>query len=96
MQVQLSKYLSFVLRHGAQKEGIAIRPDGFCFVKDILDKPKAKKFTLDHIKQVVEDNDKKRFELTEIEGVLMIRAVQGHSIQVVKTEELLEPVKNPF
>ena len=96
MQVQLSKYLSFVLRHGAEKEGIAIRKDGFCLVHDILAKPKAKKFSLNHIKQVVDCNDKKRFELKEIEGVLMIRAVQGHSLKEVKTEDLLEPIKNPF
>lgn len=41
-QVELSKYLSFVLRHGAEKEGIAIQPDGFVKVQDILAKPKLK------------------------------------------------------
>jgi len=76
--VQLSKYLSFVLRHGAAKEGIAIQSDGFVKVADLLAKPKLKnqwKVGLDHIKVVVSDNDKKRFELSEVNGELMIRAV---------------------
>jgi 2'-phosphotransferase len=99
MQVQLSKFLSYVLRHGAAKEGIEMGSDGYVKIDDILEKPKLKKqwkTTLDHIKVVVNSNDKKRFELKEIDGVLMIRAVQGHSIKTVKTEDLLEPIKNPF
>jgi len=99
MQVQLSKFLSYVLRHGAAKEGIEMGSDGYVKIDDLLAKPKLKnqwKTTLDHIKVVVNSNDKKRFELKEIDGVLMIRAVQGHSIKTVKTEDLLEPIKNPF
>lgn len=77
-QVQLSKYLSFVLRHGAEKEGIAIQPDGFVKVADILAKPKLKnqwKVNFEHVLFVVNSNDKKRFELKEVDGVQMIRAV---------------------
>jgi RNA:NAD 2'-phosphotransferase (TPT1/KptA family) len=40
-------------------------------------------FTIDHIKYVNENNDKKRFEIQEIDGVPMIRAVQGHSMKEV-------------
>lgn len=45
---------------------------------------------------VVEDNNKKRFELKRNEDfpdLWLIRAVQGHSISAVKDEELLEPLK---
>ena len=51
---------------------------------------------MEHILVVVHSNDKKRFELKEIDGVQMIRAVQGHSIAAVKTDDLLEQIKNPF
>lgn len=99
MQVQLSKFLSYVLRHGAAKEGIEMGSDGYVKIDDLLAKPKLKnqwKTSIDHIKVVVNSNDKKRFELKKIDGVMMIRAVQGHSIKTVKTEDLLEPIKNPF
>ena len=35
-------------------------------------------------------------ELTEKDGVVLIRAAQGHSIIAVKTEDLLKPLTNPF
>jgi RNA:NAD 2'-phosphotransferase (TPT1/KptA family) len=35
-KTRLSKTLSYVLRHGAEKEGISIRPDGFVLVNDLV------------------------------------------------------------
>jgi RNA:NAD 2'-phosphotransferase (TPT1/KptA family) len=35
-KTRLSKTLSYVLRHGAEKEGIPIRPDGFALVDDLV------------------------------------------------------------
>ena len=35
-KTRLSKSLSYVLRHGAEKEGIPIRPDGFVLVDDLV------------------------------------------------------------
>ncbi len=34
--VRISKYLSYLLRHGAEKEGLAMRADGFARVEDIV------------------------------------------------------------
>lgn len=34
--VQLSKSMSYLLRHGAEKERVPIRPDGFVKVDDLL------------------------------------------------------------
>lgn len=34
--VRISKALSYILRHGAVKEGIAIGPDGYVKLTDIL------------------------------------------------------------
>lgn len=35
-KTRLSKTLSYVLRHGAEKEGIPIRQDGFVLVNDLV------------------------------------------------------------
>ena len=85
--VDLSKYLSFVLRHGASEVGLQIDKQGYVSVDDILATKKSKAYTLADVKFVVETNNKKRFELNEIEQedgkkVLKIRAVQGHTITV--------------
>ncbi|KAF9384685.1 hypothetical protein CPB97_005452 [Podila verticillata] len=101
--VQLSKALSWLLRHNAESQGIAIRADGFCLLSDVMAHSKFKKFTVADVMAVVETNDKKRFEVMEEEitgkdGAVttktFIRAVQGHSIKAV--EDLgLEPLTDP-
>ena len=45
---------------------------------------------------IVNNNDKKRFELLEENSVWFIRAVQGHSMATVQTEDLLIKINNPF
>ena len=45
---------------------------------------------------IVNNNDKKRFELLEENSVWFIRAVQGHSMATVQTEDLLIKITNPF
>ncbi|KAF9154260.1 tRNA 2'-phosphotransferase 1 [Linnemannia schmuckeri] len=83
--VRLSKALSWLLRHNAVSQGIAIRPDGYVKITAVLGHPKFKDFTLDDIIKVVDTNEKKRFEILEnAEGQKeYIRAVQGHSIAAV-------------
>jgi len=34
--VKLSKSLSYVLRHGAQREGLSIRPDGYVELDELV------------------------------------------------------------
>ncbi|KAJ1553935.1 tRNA 2'-phosphotransferase 1 [Nowakowskiella sp. JEL0078] len=91
--VKLSKMLSYILRHGAQKEGIPISQDGFVEVNDLLKHPKFQNITFSKIQELVKNNDKQRYLLTQIEknGALtnVIRANQGHSLQVeVQMEEI--------
>ncbi|KAG0071422.1 hypothetical protein BGZ89_010644 [Linnemannia elongata] len=83
--VRLSKALSWLLRHNAVSQGIAIRPDGYVKITAVLGHPKFKDFTLDDIIKVVDTNEKKRFEtLEDAQGQKeYIRAVQGHSIAAV-------------
>jgi len=82
--VRISKALSYILRHGAAKEGFTLLPGGFLNVSDILKNPQFKYVTEEYIKEIVASNDKQRFALRNdpVTGLLQIRANQGHSIQV--------------
>ncbi|XP_067680687.1 tRNA 2'-phosphotransferase 1-like isoform X2 [Haliotis asinina] len=82
--IQLSKSLSWLLRHGVNSVGLTFLPGGFLYVSDILELPRFSKFTLEEVKSVVANNDKQRFtlETDPDNGQLKIRANQGHSVQV--------------
>jgi len=97
--VQISKNLSWLLRHGAEKEGLAMDAGGWVELSDVLNKDfyKSKKIDVDKIKEIVETNDKKRFELKtqpnkDGMNVLFIRASQGHTLKGVSDEDLLEKI----
>ncbi|XP_050463430.1 tRNA 2'-phosphotransferase 1 [Cataglyphis hispanica] len=79
--IVLSKKLSYLLRHGAIKEGLNIKPNGFVAVNELLNK--LHHYTIDDIKRIVENNNKQRFTLDTINGVLEIKANQGHSISKI-------------
>jgi 2'-phosphotransferase len=76
---KISKELSYLLRHGALKEGFQIDDKGFVACDELI---KKRNMTMSQIKQAVETNDKKRFELEErAPNVFFIRASQGHSMR---------------
>ncbi|KAJ8919269.1 hypothetical protein NQ315_003853 [Exocentrus adspersus] len=88
--LHLSKTLSWLLRHGAIKEGIRISNDGFVLVSDVLNHKSLKnKYTFDDIRRVVENNDKQRFRLRENNLVWEICANQGHSLKVIEDPNLV-------
>ncbi|GJJ78664.1 2'-phosphotransferase [Entomortierella parvispora] len=91
--VRLSKALSWLLRHNAAAQGVAIRPDGYVLIKDVLAHSKFKGYSIPQIMEVVDTNDKKRFQVLSDEqgNPEWIRAVQGHSLQTV-TDPGLEPL----
>ncbi|KAI7900447.1 phosphotransferase KptA/Tpt1 [Cokeromyces recurvatus] len=93
--IQLSKLLSYILRHGAVKEKLQISTDGYIAVNDLLGHSKFKKVTFEQIRYVVDTNDKKRYELSELPPTSnnwFIRASQGHSIKSIDSNELLEEI----
>ncbi|KIR78696.1 tRNA 2'-phosphotransferase [Cryptococcus gattii EJB2] len=61
--VRNSKTLAYILRHGAEKEGLHIRSDGFIKLADVLARPKLKGVDEPTIHHLVQTNAKKRFEL---------------------------------
>ncbi|KAI9477657.1 phosphotransferase KptA/Tpt1 [Coemansia mojavensis] len=83
--VKLSKLLSYILRHGAAKEGLHMRDDGSIALSELKKHHKLAKVSFEQIKHIVDTNDKKRFVLFQDEGPdapWYIRASQGHSIRV--------------
>ena len=54
-------------------------------MEDLLNHRSMKKIKvgISDVQYIVNNNDKKRFELLEENGVMYIRAVQGHSMAVV-------------
>lgn len=77
-----SKFLSFVLRHEPDKAGITLDREGWADVRQLLEgcRKANHAMNLDGLKEVVETNDKKRFEFNA-DGT-KIRASQGHSVKV--------------
>jgi putative RNA 2'-phosphotransferase len=80
--VQLSKYLSFVLRHKPDSIGLILSADGWADMDELISKSReaGTSFDRDELLQVVETSDKKRFSISA-DG-LTIRAAQGHSVPV--------------
>jgi len=91
---EVSKALSLILRHKAVEFGLMIRPDGFCVIADVLNLSMMKKLqaTQEVLQQITHANEKKRFEISIIDGQQMIRAVQGHSLKAVQDDQLLVPL----
>jgi len=89
-KVNVSKSMSYILRHGAEKEKVNISKDGFVLVSDLLRHPLFKNVTMDNIVDIVNTNDKQRFfmEQREQDGLYHIRANQGHSLKQVDELEL--------
>ncbi|XP_071545703.1 tRNA 2'-phosphotransferase 1 isoform X2 [Panulirus ornatus] len=79
---KLSKKLSWLLRHGAEKEGLTLGPGGWIKLNDVLKRPKFQRVREEEVKQLVVNCPKQRFGLLEEKGELFIRANQGHSLQV--------------
>jgi putative RNA 2'-phosphotransferase len=89
---RLSKWMSLVLRHDPAKFGVELDEAGWTRVQDLLAAATRAGVPLDDatLRRVVAENDKQRFALSA-DGA-MIRASQGHSVEV---ELGLDPVEPP-
>ncbi len=79
---ELSKFLSYVLRHAPDSIGLQLDAEGWTDVVALIEKAQAAGKPIDHgtLTEIVATSDKKRFTLSE-DGK-SIRAAQGHSIDV--------------
>ena len=78
----ISKFISLVLRHRPEVIGLQLDENGWANVNELIQKinENGTAVDVDTINTVVETNDKKRFAFNE--DKTMIRANQGHSIEV--------------
>src|SRR5574344_477350 len=78
---QISKFISLILRHKPEEINTTLTIDGYCDI-DVLIKGIKEKFnidfTLQDLERIVKEDNKQRYS---IKGN-MIRANQGHSINV--------------
>lgn len=105
---QLSRALAYILRHGAEKEALEIRADGYVLLEHVLQRPRVKSVTitlpdgkktkprLEDVRRIVESNEKKRFELSQQNSAeWWVRAVQGHSLKnVVELQHVALTLEN--
>lgn len=79
---RISKFLSLVLRHKPETIGLTLQEGGWAVVEELITKINQKGMSLDRelLQFIVDNNDKKRFAFNN-DGT-MIRASQGHSIEV--------------
>jgi putative RNA 2'-phosphotransferase len=80
--VKMSKFLSLVLRHKPEEIGLTLDQNGWADVEELirLANLRGTRLTSALLQQVVSENDKKRFALSD-DG-LRIRASQGHSVDI--------------
>jgi len=89
---RIGKFLSLVLRHEPQKIGITLDENGWADVQELIEKCSKHRvsFTMNELEEIVATNDKKRYSFNE--NKTMIRANQGHSIDI---DLALNPVEPP-
>ncbi|XP_010264162.1 PREDICTED: tRNA 2'-phosphotransferase 1-like [Nelumbo nucifera] len=95
----LGRLLTRILRHMATELNLDIRNDGYVKVNDLL-KMNMKTYaniplrshTVDEVREAVRKDNKQRFSLLEENGELLIRANQGHTIEIIESESLLKPI----
>ncbi|KAL7716435.1 2'-phosphotransferase [Entamoeba marina] len=81
-QTALSKNMSYLLRHGAEKNGLALTKDGWAYVSDLMKMKGFEKVQTNDILCVVNNDSKQRYSIKGEGADLMIRANQGHSLEV--------------
>ena len=83
-QINISKTLSWLLRHGGEKEGLLFRDDGYTDLLNLLENKNManQNVTIEEIENIVASNDKQRFVLSKDSGTgrTFIKATQGHSM----------------
>jgi putative RNA 2'-phosphotransferase len=88
---RVSKYLAKYLRHAPHELGLTLQPGGWVPVDDLLVAAEKHGFPIsyDELVECVETNDKRRYSFDETGD--LIRANQGHSVDVDLELEEHEP-----
>lgn len=93
--IKTSKYISLILRHKPETIGISLDKHGWANVKDLIKGVnKTHKLDMETLEEIVATDDKQRYSFNE--DKTMIRANQGHSIDVDVELEEVEPPEYLF
>lgn len=85
--IQLSKYLSYLLRHDPDQGDLSLDQRGFASIHDLLDALEGTKHSWacrDDIERLIDESGRTRFEIRDDK----IRALYGHSLDVVIEDEI--------
>lgn len=80
--VDISKTISYALRHNPAKFGLKLDKQGYVFTNDLITGINAAtdiSITVDDIRRIIAESEKNRFELADCET--RIRATYGHSVK---------------
>jgi putative RNA 2'-phosphotransferase len=96
MTKEISKAMSYWLRHAPVKGGLTLDDSGWAPVDDVMAALGRKGLARDvaDLHRTVAENDKQRFELSEDGG--RIRARQGHSIDIDLDWPVAEPPEHLY
>ncbi len=79
--IKISKFLSFILRHGPDKVGLELDSNGFADLNEVLkvlnNRFKNFKITKYTLEEIIEQSNKRRFQIEDSK----IRALYGHSLK---------------
>lgn len=80
--LQIGKYISYLLRHHPEEAGLTLDEHGWVSVNELIAAVERKYSGFDRavLDEIVATNNKKRYSYSEDET--LIRANQGHSVQV--------------
>jgi 2'-phosphotransferase len=96
---KLSKTLVWLLRHGAVRNRIPISTNGYVSLDRVFKMHQFSNYTLYDVQSVVENSDKRRFDLKQENGKYYIRANQGHSCEVaskINQDEIFTKLTEPL
>lgn len=87
---KVSKYISLILRHKPEAIGISLDEHGWANVEELIEGVnKTHKLDMEMLEEIVATDDKQRYSFNE--DKTLIRANQGHSIDVDVELEEVEP-----
>ena len=87
--INLSKFLSFVLRHHPEQYDLELDEEGFILLDDLMGRLKNTKHSwagIEDIEKIISEGERKRFEIRGDK----IRALYGHSVKI-KIDDSFSP-----
>ena len=94
--IEIGKYLAYILRHRPDTAGIKLDKNGYCSISIILECISSKfetDFTLGDLHSLVDRDSKKRYKIDPKRQ--LIKANQGHSVEIEHEFKKVTPFNRP-